>query len=400
MPKLDRLTADVAADRRPDPDGALAGLPHDLRGDRRGDAAADADRRVAVDPPPGRRRPAAGARLGQAHRGHLRHRRGVRHGAVVRAGPALAALHGLRRAADRAGLRARGLRVLHRGDLPRPLSLRLGSAAAAPALVVRRRRGGQRRRLRDHGAGRQRLDAEPGRLHAVADRRADRRRRAGRCSPTRRGRRWPRTRRWRATRRSASRPPRTTPGRCGGSPTAGRYARLGPDDRDGGGDRRGDRHAAHRRPAGQARASATSRPSWRRPKRSSRRSAARRSRSAAGRTSSAARRATGSRSPARSASCPAAASTPRSSASIASRAISGRTSPVTHAGLPDHGRRRHDDARRRALVLAGALADARRGTPRRRCPACCWSRSSCAGRSASSRSRPAGWSPKSAGSRG
>ena len=49
----------------------------------------------------------------------------------------------------------------------------------------------------------------------------------GRCSPTRPGRRWPPTRRCRATRRSASRPPRTTRGRCGASPAAARYARLG-----------------------------------------------------------------------------------------------------------------------------------------------------------------------------
>ena len=66
--------------------------------------------------------------------------------------------------------------------------------------------------------------------------------------------------------------------------------------------------------------------------------------------------------------------------------------------LPDHGRRRHDDARRRALVLAGVVALAR--PRRRRCPARCSSRSSCAARSASSRSRPAGSSPRSGGSRG
>ena len=46
---------------------------------------------------------------------------------------------------DRAAVRARGLRVLHRGDLPRHLSVRARQGVAGPAPRVRRRGRGQRR---------------------------------------------------------------------------------------------------------------------------------------------------------------------------------------------------------------------------------------------------------------
>ena len=160
----------------------------------------------------------------------------------------------LRGSADRTGLRARRLRVLHRGDLPRPVSLRLGAPAAAAALVVRRR----------------------GRASAAPSPRSW-------CSPSTRG----------CSTRSASRSsptgapvdvdawavfanPAWAPMAAHSTlscyqavgfaaaanyawtlwrqPAADRYARLGADDRDGGRHDRRDRAAAHRRPARQARA--------------------------------------------------------------------------------------------------------------------------------------------------
>ena len=181
--------------------------------------------------------------------------------------------------------------------------------------------------------------------------------------------------------------------RPGGRPL--RAAR--PDDLDGGGDRRGDRDAAHRRPAGQARAPPPA-------GQAGGRGGA--LRDAAPRAADD-RRLAGRRAPrdvvrdrdSRRAQLPRRQQPrdrgdrprPHPARSVAQRAGHARR-------LPDHGRRRHDDARRRALVLAGV--GGARAAARRRSPACCWSRSSCAARSASSRSRPAGSSPRSGGSRG
>ena len=57
--------------------------------------------------------------------------RGLRHGAVVRPRSVLARPDGAMGLRDRAAVRARGVRVLHRGDLHRDLPLRLGPAHAA-----------------------------------------------------------------------------------------------------------------------------------------------------------------------------------------------------------------------------------------------------------------------------
>ena len=96
----------------------------------------------------------------------VRHRRGVGDCAVVRAGAALAAVHGGGRAADRPRLRARGICLLRRSDFPRLVSLRLGPAVAARPLVVRRGGRGERRRIRRARALGERLDAGSGRLSA------------------------------------------------------------------------------------------------------------------------------------------------------------------------------------------------------------------------------------------
>ena len=100
------------------------------------------------------------AREGDQH--PVRGRRGLGDGAVVRARPALAALHGPLRRIDRAAVRAGRVRLLHGGDLPRhlPVRARQGVAAAAPGVGHRRRR--QRRRvgvLRDAG---ERVHERPG----------------------------------------------------------------------------------------------------------------------------------------------------------------------------------------------------------------------------------------------
>src|SRR5215213_2458722 len=84
--------------------------------------------RDGVARPPPRRQPAAGAgpALVEGDDRRVRDRRRDRDDPVVRARPAVAAVHGHLRRRVRAGLRARGLLVLPRGDLPGYLRLRLG----------------------------------------------------------------------------------------------------------------------------------------------------------------------------------------------------------------------------------------------------------------------------------
>src|SRR5439155_513353 len=104
---------------------------------------------------------------------------GLRHGALVRAGPAVAWLHGVRRPDLRDAVRPRGLRVLPGGDLPGHLPLRLGPRVAVDALA----RGGdgrrQRHRVGDLRRHRQRVDEHAGRLRprgeAGGERRSHRR---------------------------------------------------------------------------------------------------------------------------------------------------------------------------------------------------------------------------------
>ena len=92
----------------------------------------------------------------------VRRRRRDRHDPQLRAGPAVAELHGDVRRRLRARLRDRGLLVLPRGDLHRDLRLRLGPAVAARALPLRHPDRDRRlHRLADGDRG-QRLDEPPG----------------------------------------------------------------------------------------------------------------------------------------------------------------------------------------------------------------------------------------------
>ena len=75
--------------------------------------------------------------LVQRVRHPLRCRCGLRHDPLFRAGTALADLHALRRWHHRSPLLGGGVRLLHRGHLPRTLSLRLGPPLAARALANR-----------------------------------------------------------------------------------------------------------------------------------------------------------------------------------------------------------------------------------------------------------------------
>ena len=91
----------------------------------------------------------------------------------------------------RAGLRARGLLVLHRGDLHRDLRVRLGQALAAKVALPDRH---PRRDRRDHRvavrAGGERVDEQPGRLPAGGRPRGQRGAMAGRCSAATSGTSW------------------------------------------------------------------------------------------------------------------------------------------------------------------------------------------------------------------
>src|SRR6202140_3393247 len=124
------------------PDGDLGRLPHRLRRGRRRHAAPDGARRVAVASDGRSRVPRARAAVGQGDGDPLRGGSGLGHRHLVRAWAPLAPLHAVCRRAHRDALLPRGLRLLHRGDLPRHLSLRLGQglAAAPPRLGVHRRR--------------------------------------------------------------------------------------------------------------------------------------------------------------------------------------------------------------------------------------------------------------------
>ncbi len=150
--------------RGPGPDGHVPGLPPHLRDPRRRAAGHDARRR---GPPPPNRRPdlaRARAALVEGVRDPVRRRRRLRHDHLVRARPAVAALHRRGGPHHRPAVLARGLRVLPRGDLPRHLPLRLGPAVAARA-PPRRRAG---RDLRDRVGllhrDRERVDERAARL--------------------------------------------------------------------------------------------------------------------------------------------------------------------------------------------------------------------------------------------
>ena len=171
---------------RPDADGGLAGLAHRLLVPGRR-LPGDGDvRRVARSPH--RRRRAARARphVGQGDGRALRRGCGVGHAAHLRDGHPVARPDEHLRGDLRVPVRARGLLVLHRGDLRRDLPVRLEPPVAARAHPVRRaddprRHGGHVLRRR-----RERLDEQPRRLRRRPGRHADERRpdRAA-CSPRR-----------------------------------------------------------------------------------------------------------------------------------------------------------------------------------------------------------------------
>ena len=134
-----------------------------------------------------RRVPRARQALGQGHGDPVRGRRRVGHGAVVRARPALAALHAVRRADHRHAVLARGLRVLHRGDLPRHLSVRLGAhVAERRTSLLGNRRGAERRGVGGVRRDGERVDEHARRRHGRRTAGSPRSIRSRRCSTRRR----------------------------------------------------------------------------------------------------------------------------------------------------------------------------------------------------------------------
>ncbi len=117
--------------RRARADGVHARLPHRPLLPRRRPAGDDPHRQLVRAEARRRRRDAAGAALVEGDGRHLRGRRRHRHRAQLRVRPALAELHGALRRRLRDRLRGRGDLLLHRGDLPRDLHLRLEAARAA-----------------------------------------------------------------------------------------------------------------------------------------------------------------------------------------------------------------------------------------------------------------------------
>ena len=111
---------------------------------------------------------------------HLRGRGDHRDRAVVRAGSPVAGVHAPLRRCLRAGLRARGDLLLHRGDLHGDLHLRLEAPVGLGALLDRGSGRARRPRRRLVGGGGQLLDEPTGRLQARLRRDRDRREPAGR----------------------------------------------------------------------------------------------------------------------------------------------------------------------------------------------------------------------------
>ena len=178
-PGIAALPARGAADA-----GALAGRPHPaglLRDRVPGDGA------VPRGPLAANRRPdlpGARAALVEGDADPVRGRRRDRHDPLVRARPAVAAVHGAVGRGLRLRVRAGGRLVLHRGDLHRDLRLRLGSALASRPPDVGhpdRDRGLHGRHLRDRG---QRVDEQPDRLRPHRRGRGDERPARSRLSST------------------------------------------------------------------------------------------------------------------------------------------------------------------------------------------------------------------------
>ena len=158
-----RLTRTAA---RAKPDGVHAGLPHHPRVPRGGLPGHHADRQLARAAPRRRDRADAGAAVVEGHGRAVRGRRGHRHRALVRDGPAVAGADGPLRRGVRRALRDRGDLLLHRGDLHRDLHLRLARPEPVGALLVRRADRDRGARRRAVGGGRQRVDEPAPGLHA------------------------------------------------------------------------------------------------------------------------------------------------------------------------------------------------------------------------------------------
>ena len=151
--------------RRARADGVHARLPHRPLLPRRRPAGDDPRRQLPRAEARRRRRDGAGAALVEGDGGHLRRGRRHRHRAHLRVRPALAALHGPLRRRLRHRLRDRGDLLLHRGDLPRRLHLRVEAAQRLGSLLVRGADGCHRDRRRLLGGRRQLVDEPAAGLH-------------------------------------------------------------------------------------------------------------------------------------------------------------------------------------------------------------------------------------------
>ncbi len=151
--------------RRARADGLHARLPHRPLLPRRRPAGDDPHRQLPGAETRRRRRDGAGPALVEGDGGHLRRRRRHRHRAQLRVRAALAALHGPLRRRLRHRLRDRGDLLLHRGDLPRDLHLRLEAAQRLGALLVGSADGHHRHRRRLRRGRRQLVDEPAAGLH-------------------------------------------------------------------------------------------------------------------------------------------------------------------------------------------------------------------------------------------
>src|SRR5467141_1505886 len=151
---------------RPLADGCVAGLPHRVRRHRDRDAAHDGPGGAALAGDGTRDLSRSGQARGQGHRHPVRGRRRCRNGAVVRARAPVAPVHGVRRSDHRDAVLARGVRVLHRGDFPGHLPIRLGPHLVAGAPLGRRGGGAERDGVGCLRRDRERLDECAGGVRA------------------------------------------------------------------------------------------------------------------------------------------------------------------------------------------------------------------------------------------
>src|SRR5882672_10320621 len=151
---------------RPLPDGGLARVSHRVRRHRDRHAAHDGAGGAALASDGARDLSRSRQALGQGDRHPVRGRRRVRDGALVRARAPVAPVHGVRRSDHRHAVLARGVRVLHRGDFPGHLPVRLGPHLAASAPLGWRGGGAERDGVGCLRRDRERLDECAGGVRA------------------------------------------------------------------------------------------------------------------------------------------------------------------------------------------------------------------------------------------